>query len=129
MGECVKFQRVSFRIINLCYKRSPPWGWALLQKLTVAQLIKKNRHVLCNPKGRYSTLNNSPPVPIMSQINPVYTLSSCTIRLALPCNLLQSIRKFSLSCTLHHQNNTCTFLSHACHTPFHSRPSPLISSL
>jgi hypothetical protein len=86
-------------------------------------------HILRNPKGRYSTLSNSPPMPILSQMNPVHTLPSHMIRLALSCNLRQGIRKLSLSCTLYHQNNTCNFLSLACHTPFHPPPLYFITNI
>jgi hypothetical protein len=44
-----------------------PWSRVLLEKLTGPQLIKK-----WNPKVHYRIYNSPPPVPTLSQVNPVH---------------------------------------------------------
>jgi len=50
-----------------------PWSRVLLEKLTGFQLAKKFPRILQNPKVHYRTHQYPPPVPILSQLDPVHT--------------------------------------------------------
>jgi hypothetical protein len=53
-----------------------PWNWALLQTLTVTQLVKKFSTFYGTRKFHDRVQMIPPLVPILSQMNPVYTLPS-----------------------------------------------------
>ena len=75
-----------------------PWCRVRLEKLTGLQLVKKFPAILWNPKVHYRTHKRPPPVPILSQPNPVHIptswrsilILSTHLRLGLPSGLFPS---------------------------------------
>ena len=100
-----------------------PWSRVLLEKLTGFAANQEIPRILWNPKVHYRTQKRQPPVPILSQLHPVPTTPSHSLKIHLNI-ILPSMSwspQWSLYLTFPHQNlvHTSPFL-HTCYTP---RPS------
>ena len=98
-----------------------PWSRFLPEKLTGSQLVKKFQTFLWNPKVRYCIPTCPPPVPILSQLDPVRVHTSWRTILILSSHLRLGLPNGLFPSGLPHQNlvHTSPFL-HTCHM---SRPS------
>ena len=98
-----------------------PWSRVLLEKLTGLQLIKKFPLILWNPKVQYRIHKCPPPVPILSQLNPVHTPTSWRSTLILSSHLCLGLP----SCPFHQVSppKPCSCLSHMHHMPHPSHSS------
>jgi hypothetical protein len=100
-----------------------PWSRVLLEKLTGLQLVKKFPPVLWNQKVPHRTHKRPPPVPILSQPNPVLTTTPHFLKIhsniILPS--MPGSPQRSLSLGFPHQNPVHT--SPFPHTFYMPRPS------
>ena len=89
--------------------KCPLWNRILLEKLTGSQLVKKFFEFFWNPEVQNCIHTCPPPVPILSQTNPVHASTSTSwrsiliyvtshIRLGVPCSLFR----------FPYQNTVCT---------------------
>jgi len=102
-----------------------PWNTVLLEKLTSFQLVKKFPAYYVTSKVHYHIHKCLPPVPILSQLDPVHTPTSHLLMIHLNIILpsMPGSPKWSLTFRFPHQNPVyATPLLNVCYMPrsFHS---------
>jgi len=105
----------------LFYLLTPRCG-VILENLIGLQLVKKFPHILWNPKAHYRIHWSTPPVPVLSQLDPVQTPTSHFLKIHLI--ILPSIPgspKWSLNLKFPYQNPVYAFPLP--HTRYMPRPS------
>jgi hypothetical protein len=104
------------RHLTYCIQQSPSWE---ANRTSDSQNIPR---ILRNPKVHYRIHKNPPPVPVLSQIDPIYVPPHPTSRRSTFNTIFLSTPgsfKWPLSLMFPHQNSVCTSpLPHTCYMPF-----------
>jgi hypothetical protein len=101
-----------------------PWSRVFLEKLIIPQLIKKLHCLLRNPYFHCCIHERTPPVPILSHMNPVYNFPLCLTKIHSNIILPSTPRSSELSLPFKLSNHN--FVSFSI-SPIHAaRPSHLI---
>ena len=101
----------------LTYSMEQNRSWEA-KRFTVSQEIP---HILWNPKVHYRIHKCPPPVPILSQLDPVHTPTSHFLKMHLNIILQPTLgpSKWSLVLRFPHQNPVYTFPPYMLHAPPH----------
>jgi hypothetical protein len=102
------------------------WSTVLLAKLTVRSASQEMTHPFQNQKVHYVSQNlTSPPVPLLSQINPVYTPKTHFHKIQFNIILPSTPRSSKWSLPFRISNLYFVRISHCIHGCYMYRPSDL----
>jgi hypothetical protein len=65
---------------SLTHSLTHSWSWALLEKLPIVQLLENFPRILWNPEVHHRVHISHPPVPILSQIDPIPKVSNLRLQ-------------------------------------------------
>jgi hypothetical protein len=78
-----------------------PWNRVVLEKLRVRSASQETPRILWNPKAHHRVHNSPPPVPILSQINPIHIPKPYFPKIRLVFLVVSSLQASQLKCCMH----------------------------